>query len=48
LAINILLGLAVTIGLFVRMLTEERLVTQQYPDYIIYAEHTKRIIPFIF
>jgi protein-S-isoprenylcysteine O-methyltransferase Ste14 len=46
--INFLLGIVVTIGLFVRIFAEERLITQQYPDYIIYAAHTKRIIPFIF
>lgn len=46
--IDFLLGLAVTIGLFVRLLSEERLVTQQYPDYVTYAARTKRIIPFIF
>ncbi len=48
LTINFLLGVAVTIGLFVRMFAEEHLVAQQYPDYKMYTAHTKRIIPFIF
>ena len=45
--INCLLGLAVTIGLVIRLFAEERLVTQQYPEYVDYAKHAKRIIPFI-
>jgi protein-S-isoprenylcysteine O-methyltransferase Ste14 len=48
LTINFLLGFMVTIGLFIRMFAEERLVVQQYPDYVAYAAQTKRIIPFIF
>lgn len=41
------LGIAVTIGLTIRMLAEERLVTEKYPEYTYYAAHTKRVIPFI-
>ena len=42
------LGIIVTIGLTVRMLAEERLVSEKYPEYKSYAARTKRIIPFIF
>ena len=42
------LAIVLTIGLIVRMLAEERLVTQKYPEYTEYAAQTKRIVPFIF
>ncbi len=45
--INVLLGLVATIGLFMRILAEEHLVTERYPNYAEYASHTKRIIPFV-
>jgi protein-S-isoprenylcysteine O-methyltransferase Ste14 len=45
--LNALLGLVATIGLFIRIFTEERLVTERYPGYAEYAEHTKRIIPYV-
>ena len=47
LRINFFLGVVATAGLVVRMLAEERLVTQRYPDYTAYSARTKRIIPFI-
>lgn len=37
----------ITIGLMLRMLLEERLVTAQYPEYADYARRTKRVIPFV-
>ena len=46
--INFLMGIAITASLFARIFAEEHLVAKQYPDYIIYAARTKRIIPFIF
>ena len=46
--INILLGVTVTAGLFIRILAEERLVGTLYPNYLLYAARTKRIIPYIF
>jgi protein-S-isoprenylcysteine O-methyltransferase Ste14 len=45
--LNIFLGIMATVGLFIRIFAEERLVVKRYPDYIEYAAHTKRIIPFI-
>ena len=43
-----LLGLLAIAGLSVRMLAEERLVTERYPDYADYAARTKRVVPFVF
>jgi protein-S-isoprenylcysteine O-methyltransferase Ste14 len=37
----------ITVGLAVRMVAEERLVAERYPEYLAYAARTKRIIPFI-
>lgn len=47
LILNVFLGLAATAGLIVRILTEERLVTERYPEYIEYASNTKRIFPYV-
>ena len=44
---NVLLGLLATIGLFIRIFAEERLVTERYPNYAEYAVRTKRIIPYV-
>jgi protein-S-isoprenylcysteine O-methyltransferase Ste14 len=45
---NVILGLAATVGLFIRIFAEERLVAKRYPNYEEYARHTKRIIPYVF
>jgi protein-S-isoprenylcysteine O-methyltransferase Ste14 len=45
--VNVLLGILATVGLFVRIFAEERLVTQRYPEYLEYAARTKRVIPFV-
>jgi protein-S-isoprenylcysteine O-methyltransferase Ste14 len=39
------LGVVCTGALLVRMLSEERLVVQQYPEYAEYARTTKRVLP---
>jgi len=44
---NELLGALVTVGLAARMVAEERLMTERYPEYVEYAARVKRIIPFI-
>ena len=46
--INFLLGATITVGLFIRIFAEERLVEKLYPNYLLYAARTKRIIPYIF
>ena len=45
--VNVLLGIFATAGLFVRILAEEHLVSERYPEYAEYSSKTKRIIPFI-
>ena len=37
----------ITIGAVVRMLAEETLLTQQYPDYAGYRARTSRVVPFL-
>ena len=32
----------------VRILCEEQLVQQQYPEYVEYAKVTKRMVPYVF
>lgn len=46
-AIELGLGVVITIGLAIRMLAEERLIIGKYPEYGAYASKTKRIIPYI-
>ena len=41
------LGIFVSMGLTIRMLAEERLVQEKYPEYTQYAARTKRVIPYI-
>ena len=43
-----LFGALLFIGALGRMLCEERLVTEQYPDYRQYAKSTKRMVPGVF
>jgi protein-S-isoprenylcysteine O-methyltransferase Ste14 len=38
----------VLVGGIIRMLCEEHLLVQQYPDYVDYARSTKRMIPYVF
>jgi len=38
----------ITLGTFVRLIAEERLVTMKYPEYADYARRTRRLIPFVF
>jgi protein-S-isoprenylcysteine O-methyltransferase Ste14 len=42
------LGVVMTVGALVRMLCEERLVVERYPEYREYARTTKRVVPFVF
>jgi protein-S-isoprenylcysteine O-methyltransferase Ste14 len=46
--VSIGLALLLTAGALVRMLCEERLVEQRYPEYREYASKTRRMIPFLF
>jgi len=38
----------ITVGTFVRLIAEERLVTMRYPEYADYARRTRRLVPFVF
>ena len=40
--------LFITIGLFIRMLLEEKELRKTYPEYIEYSKKAKRLIPFVF
>jgi protein-S-isoprenylcysteine O-methyltransferase Ste14 len=42
------LGVLLVVGGLVRMLCEERLLTQSYPEYLVYMKATKRMLPYIF
>lgn len=41
------LGLLATAMTFLRMIFEERLVRERYPEYADYAQRTRRVIPYI-
>jgi protein-S-isoprenylcysteine O-methyltransferase Ste14 len=45
---SVALGILLLLGALVRMLCEEQLVKQQYPDYVAYAKVTKRMVPYLF
>ena len=38
----------ITVGLFIRMLLEERALNREFPEYAEYSKRAKRLIPFIF
>lgn len=42
------LGVVLFAGALARMLCEERLVVERYPEYADYARLTKRMIPYVF
>ena len=44
---NGLLGAVVALGLSFRALSEEKLVSERYPEYAEYAKRTARVLPFI-
>ena len=46
--VSVALGILLLLGALVRMVCEERLVKQQYPEYVEYAKVTKRMVPFLF
>lgn len=45
--LNLVIGLAVTVVIAVRIVTEERLLRARYPEYDEYARSTKALVPFI-
>jgi protein-S-isoprenylcysteine O-methyltransferase Ste14 len=46
--INVLLGVLLIAGAVARILCEERLIIEAYPEYRAYAQATKRMVPYIF
>jgi len=42
------LGVLLFLGALTRILCEERLLKQSYPEYLQYSETTKRMIPYVF
>lgn len=42
------LGVLLAVGALVRMLCEERMVVERYPEYREYSRATKRVVPFLF
>lgn len=46
--VSVALGLVATAMLSLRMVFEESLVRQRYPEYAEYASRTKRVVPFLF
>lgn len=43
-----ILGVLLLLGGLIRMLCEERLIGELYPEYAEYSKATKRMIPFVF
>ena len=46
--INVLLGMLLLAGAVGRMLCEEHLIIEVYPEYREYAQATRRMVPYIF
>ena len=46
--LSVTLGVLLVVGGLVRILCEERLLTQSYPDYLAYKKATKRMLPYVF
>ena len=46
--VSVAWGVLLFLGALVRMLAEERLVKQRYPEYVEYSRVTSRMIPHVF
>jgi len=46
--VSVALGILLLLGALMRMICEEQLVKQRYPEYVEYAKVTKRMVPFLF
>jgi len=46
--VSVALGILLLLGALMRMICEEQLVKQKYPEYVDYAKVTKRMVPFLF
>ncbi len=45
---SVAFGMLMFVGSLMRMLAEERLVQERYPQYVDYAKQTKRMLPGVF
>ena len=45
--VNASLAVVIAAGLLLRMLLEERLLLEHYPEYRDYTKRTKRVVPFV-
>jgi protein-S-isoprenylcysteine O-methyltransferase Ste14 len=45
--LNVLCAVVIAAGLLLRMVLEERLLTERYPEYREYSKRTRRIVPFV-
>ena len=46
--VSVAFGIMLLMGALLRMICEERLVKQKYPEYVEYAKVTKRMVPYLF
>jgi protein-S-isoprenylcysteine O-methyltransferase Ste14 len=46
--VSVVLGILLLLGALVRMICEEQLVKQKYPEYVEYTKVTKRMVPYLF
>ena len=46
--VSVALGILLLLGALMRIICEEQLVKQKYPEYVEYAKLTKRMVPFLF
>jgi protein-S-isoprenylcysteine O-methyltransferase Ste14 len=46
--VSVALGILLLLGALMRMICEEQLVKQKYPEYVEYVKVTKRMVPFLF
>lgn len=46
--VSVAIGILLLVGALMRMMCEEQLLKQRYPEYIEYAKVTKRMVPFLF
>ena len=46
--VSVALGILLLLAALVRMICEEQLVKQKYPEYVEYTKVTKRMVPYLF
>ena len=46
--VSVALGILLLLGSLMRIMCEEQLVKQKYPEYVDYAKVTKRMVPYLF